>query len=347
MDSIKVASYTYDSAGRLAAVSDPRSNLATGYGYNAANHLTSVTPPGQVPVQLNYVVSEGREKLSTVTRQRPAGDPTGGTATLAHFVYDVPLSGAGLPDMTPSTIGKWGQKSVPAKGFAVFGPDHPISGSPSAGDWQYADLQYADASGYTVNSAEYGAGAWQYTATDYDDKGNVVRELDQRALRLMLDEQMGSATADQLSTQTVYNADIKNAAGETVTQAGTLVTDTYGPAKSAVLKDGTPRWVRSHTHTNYDQSAPNNGINPATGLPYRLETSEQGTAFDPGTGQDLEAIAASITEYSAVATGDTDGWVLGLETRSITDVDLDGQVSSGDHVHITKHDSEGVDRRLR
>ena len=120
-------------------------------------------------------MGDQREKLDSVKRDRPAGDPAGGTATLGKFVYDVPLSGAGLPDLTAGSVARWNQKTVPTNGYAVFGPDHPVSGAPGADDWQYADLQYTDAAGYTVNSATYGAGNWQYTSTDYNDQGNVTR----------------------------------------------------------------------------------------------------------------------------------------------------------------------------
>jgi len=46
---------------------------------------------------------------------------------------------------------------------------------PARRPWSYADLQYADDQGYTVNTAAYVAGAWQVSATDYDEKGNEVR----------------------------------------------------------------------------------------------------------------------------------------------------------------------------
>ncbi len=308
MDSIQVAAYTYDSNGRLIKVTDPRSNLSTEYGYNAANHLTSVKPVGQTPYQLNYVAVGDQEKLDSVKRDRPAGDPAGGTATLGRFVYDVPLSGAGLPDLTAGSVAKWNQKTVPTNGYAVFGPDHPVSGAPGADDWQYADLQYTDAAGYTVNSATYGAGNWQYTSTDYNDQGNVTRQLDERALRTVIDD---AVPADQLASLNVYNADIKNAAGDTVvTPAGTLVTDSYGPSRFATVKDGSTKWVRTHTHTTYDESAPNSGINPATTLPYRLPTTVTTGAFDPGAGTE-EPIARAQTEYIAAVAGDGDGWALG------------------------------------
>ncbi|WP_233225892.1 DNRLRE domain-containing protein [Amycolatopsis sp. CA-126428] len=329
MDSIKVAAYGYDAVGRLATATDPRSNLTVGYGYDGGNRLTSVAPPGQIPFQLTYTAAPD-VKLANVKRDRPAGDPTGGTATLASFVYDVPTAGQGLPDLTSSTVDKWGQVSYPVKGFAVFGAEHPAPATtPSgiaAGDWEYARLQYTDDDGYTVNTAEFGAGAWQYTATDYDAKGNEVRELDQRALRLILDG--AEAGADQLASTTVYNQD------------ETLITDSYGPAKMATLRDGSTRLLRTHRKIEFDQGAPNGGVNPATGMPYRLATTETSYANDPGTGQDVEPISRTLTDYTAPVPGDPDGWALGLPGRVTTDVDLNGAVSAGDVTKVTRYDAE-------
>ncbi|MGW6444039.1 DNRLRE domain-containing protein [Lentzea sp. NPDC055074] len=340
MDVVKVAAYTYDGSGRLATATDPRSNLGTAYGYDSANRLTSVKPAGQVPFQLSYVTSP-EVKLANVKRDRPEG----GTATLASFVYDVPTTGAGLPDLSAGFVGKWNQASAPQKGFAVFGPDHPVgSTSPSAisaGDWEHADLQYTDDEGYTVNTAKHGSGAWQYTASDYNAQGNEVRALDVRALRLIVDDRLpAGASADQLATLTGYNQDIKS--GETVvTPAGTLVTDVYGPAREATLRDGSLRWLRTHTVSQHDQNAPNNGINPATTLPYRLPTSETVFAHDPGAGTDVEVVSRSLTAYSPVVAGDPDGWALSLPSSVTTDVDLDGAQSPGDIVAVTRYDAEG------
>ncbi|GAA3117405.1 RHS repeat-associated protein [Kribbella aluminosa] len=342
MDSIKVATYTYDSAGRLATVTDPRSSLTAQYGYNSLNHLTSLTPPGQVPYQFNYVSDGVKEKLDSVTRARPAGDPTGGTATLGKYVYDnVPLSGPGAPDLSAGTVAKWNQKTAPTNAFAVFGPDHPLSGTPTADDWQYAHLQYTDAVGYTVNTATYGAGNWQLTATDYNDQGNVVRQLDERALRQVLDN---NVPADQLGSVTVYNADITNTAGDTiVTPAGTLVTDTYGPARWAALKNGSIAWARLHTHTDFDEDAPNAGINPATLMPYRLATTETVSAQDPGTGTELETIGKTLTGYTDPVNQDTAGWGLSLPATTTTDANPTAPRTdtTGDITKVTRYDTEG------
>jgi len=343
MDSVKVAAYTYDPSGRLSTVVDPRSGLGTTYGYDAWNRLTSVKPAGLTPYQLTYAAAPDN-KLANVKRDRPAGDPASGTATLASYVYNVPVAGTGLPDLSAATVGKWKQASAPTTGFAVFGPDHPVaSTAPSgiaSGDWQFADLQYTDAVGYTVNTASFGAGAWQLNATDYNAQGNVIRALDERALRQVLDGQVAEGAEDQLATITVYNADILSGA-MVVTPAGTLVTDTYGPARMAALSDGTVRLVRPHTRMEYDQGAPNGGINASTGLPFRLETTQTSYANDPGTGADIETVGRTLTSYAPPVAGDPDGWALGLAGAVTTDVNLDGAATAADIVHVTRYDGEG------
>ncbi|WP_405056063.1 hypothetical protein OG474_25365 [Kribbella sp. NBC_01505] len=343
VESFVVATYAYDANAQLAKITDPRSGLSTEYGYNAAGVLSTIKPAGEIPYQFDYLSVDGRLKLDTVKRERPAGDPSGGVAVLGKYVYDVPLSGSGLPDMSIASVARWNQRSVPARGFAVFSPDRPLAGAPTAEDWQYAELHYANAAGYTVNSAKYGAGDWQYTSIDYNDQGNTVRELDERALRLIIDGNLTpGATADQLASTTVYNSEIKNAGGDAVmTPAGTLVTDFYGPARFAALKDGSVAWVRPHTRTTFDQGAPNGGLNPSTSLPYRLATSETSYAQDPGTKADIEITGRTLTDYSAPVAGDADGWAQGRIGKSINDVDLDGVNSSSDIVKLTRYDGDG------
>jgi RHS repeat-associated protein len=341
MDSIKVAAYSYDTNGRLVKVTDPRSNLATEYGYDAKNQLTLVKPPGQVPFELRYLTVGPQDRLAEVRRDRPAGDPTGGTAVLGQFVYDVPLSGAALPDMSAQSVARWNQKATPTKGFAVFGPDRPTTGTPGPEDWKYADLQYTDASGYTVNTAKYGAGNWQLTATDFNEQGQVVRQLDQRALRVIVDDQLPAGVSDQLASLTIYNGEIKDAAGEVLTPAGTLITDRFGPATNAALQDGSVRWVRPRSHFSYDEHAPNAGVNSATGMPYRLQTSETSSVADPATNQDVELISRTLTDYNPPVPGDPDGWAVGQAGLTITDADFDGEPSSADVVTLRRYDTQG------
>ncbi len=344
MDSLKVAAYGYDGAGRLMTATDPRTGLSIQYGYNEKSQITSASAQGQVPFRFNYLRVGDTDKLVEVLRDRPSGDPNPGTATLARFVYDVPLSGAGLPDLTSGSVTRWKQDSAPSAGVAIFGADHPFSGAPTAADWQYAELRYSNTGGYMVNSARFGAGAWQYSATDYNDQGNIVRELDQRALRAVID---GSATAaDELATVTVYNDELK--VGDTVVSpAGAYVTDSYGPTKLAVLRNGVTKQVRVHTRYGYDEGAPNNGINPETAMPYRQRTSVAIWAYEQATETDLELLSKEWTSYDAPVAGDNDGWELGRAGRVTTDVDLDGLKDAGDLVKVTRYDAEGRTTEVR
>ena len=90
----------------------------------------------------------------------------------------------------------------------MFGPEHPAASTDPtqipAADWAYADLAYADAAGNATNTASYGAGSWQRTATGYDTHGNIIRELDARALAKVVADAL-PGEADQLATSTVYN----------------------------------------------------------------------------------------------------------------------------------------------
>ncbi|MGW6196943.1 RHS repeat-associated core domain-containing protein [Kribbella sp. NPDC055110] len=344
MDSVQMAAYSYDASGRLASVTDPRSGLVTAYTYDAANRVTAVTPPGLKPYVLNYATVGPSTKLTSVTRERPSTDSAGGTATLASFVYDVQPTGQGLPDLSSTSVARWGQHVTPTHGFAVFGPDHPAPGATSsqvtANDWQYAQLQYTDDDGVTLNTADFGAGAWQYSASERDEWSNVTRSLDQRAIRQILDNTLPASAADLLATNSVYNEEIRNADGVTIVAAGTRLTDTYGPVRNAATPSGTVRLVRLHTHLAYDENAPNGGISPLTNTPYGLVTSATKSAYDPGISTG-EVVLRTLNNYSAAVTGDTDGWETGEASRVITDLDLDGQWSTGDVVNFTRRDSDG------
>ncbi|WP_162257525.1 DNRLRE domain-containing protein [Phycicoccus sp. Soil802] len=358
-----VATYKYDSSGRLVNVTDPRVGLGTDYTWDGTStRLASVKSSGLAAFRLSYDYSTpATPRVAAVTRDNPAG--SGSAVTLARYNYAVPLSGTGLPDLTSDSatdqVRLWNQASNPITGYAVFGADYP-STDPISGagvDWSKADLQYADDQGYTVNAATYGAGGWQVTATDYDGKGNTVRELDAGATKSVRDA-ASSGTAldagqvDALSAQTVYNADILDSTGKVVTEAGTLVTDTYGRARNAwvnadannngVVGDpGDVTSVRPHTRTVYDQGAPNvvNGVgtNPANGEPYRLPTTVTVGATTSGasTGQaHLETTSTTVNSYAKLVSTDAtegDPWALGSPTK----------VTTAGITQTTRYDTEG------
>jgi hypothetical protein len=364
MTTTTVATYKYDTSGRLVSVTDPRTSLGTDYTWDGdSTRLASVKNTGLAAYRLTYDTTPGTPWVATVSRDNPAG--SGSAVTLARYNYSVPLSGTGdeLPDLTSDSAGDqvrlWNQASNPVTGYAVFGADYtgPITGT--GVDWSRADLQYADAQGYTVNTATLGAGAWQVTATDYDGKGNVVRQLDAGATNTVraaaaAGQALDAGQVDSLSTQTVYNTDIKDTTGAVVTPAGTLVTDTYGPSRNAALgadvgNDGVldvlP--VRPHTHTDYDQGAPNvvNGVgtNPANGEPWRLPTTITTgvAASDASPGEpDIETTTSTTNSYAKLSSGDAteaDPWKTGTPTK----------VTTGGITRTTRYDAEGRSTETR
>lgn len=394
MVTVPVACYEYNTTTKaLTKVTDPRNGLATTYGYGASNELTTVTPPGQKKFTLGYASVSSQLKLTSVTRTKV--DNTG-EATLARFVYGAnPTSGAGgnsvagaaVPDLSQATTDRWGQSSAtggaPTYAAAVFGPDYtgpvpdPATGAGTGIDWRFADLQYTDAQGYTTNTASFGAGRWLYTWDDYDERGNVVFTLDSDATASILDKVAAGEEVGFLpgyGTTTVYNAADTGTSPATSTDlglpkntpAGAVVTDVYEPAREIVRPDGTVALARPRTHTVYDQGAPNNGLNPATGATdaerkgYTLATmstvhaadSVENTPPAPGTPTSAPIISRTITGYNPKTgesvTGPTSGWVLGSATSTVIDMDTDGVVdpvgangTGGDIPTVTYYDALG------
>ncbi len=349
MVSVPVACYGYDTTSkRLISVKDPRSGLATGYEYGTDNQLTSLTPPGQSAYQFGYTTAEGRLKLTSVTRQAPSG----ATANLTRVVYDAPRSGTGLPDLSAGAVARWGQQAAPTYAAAVFGPDYtgPMPGGGTV-DWTYADFSYTDAQGYTTNTAGYGAGTWLFTRADHDTRGNTVFTLDAAAIDRIL-AAGGVPDVTPYGTTTVYNTSDTGAsppAGLPAnTSAGSVVTDTYAPARTALLPDGSTGLVRPHTHLDYDQGAPNSGTDPKTGIGYALATTSTTTADSAAAngptdlrGPVLSRTFTGYADAAGSADSNTSGWALRTPTTTTTDLNLSGTIDAGDITTSTSYTSEG------
>ena len=336
MRSTVVATYAYDTATkRLASVTDPRTGLKTTYSYDAQGRLTGLTPPGLDGFALEYVGGTGPvpAQLSAVKR--------GGTQ-LSRFIYDLDPSSppAGVPALSSAVVSKWGQPAdqVPTYAAAVFSSDKPGTATTASGvgasDWQYAELSYTTARGYTVNTASYGAGQWQVEATGYDQHGNVTRALDAGAIAKTgafgttgLDEgeaPWGAEQVGHLAELIQYNSqDVTAADGTVLAPAGTLITDQWGPARTSQVPGiGVVEGVRPHTVTRYDEGAPNGGVNPASGTGYNLATTVTTTAAD-AQGADLVDPATSgpivlsrtVNTYDPVAPGVGSGWEFATPTK--------------------------------
>lgn len=337
MAATTVATYSYDATKRLVAATDSRAGLTTRYTWQTSStRLESITPAGLAPYRFAYATPSGSQpRLQQVTRD-PA--TAGGTSViLASFVYDIDATRqtAGLPDVTQTVTDRWFQASTPSTGYAVFGPERPTSsispGAVASQDWQYADLSYVDGDGYTVDSAEYGAGQWLVTATDYDQDGRVVRELAPEATSLVpADGSMGIEQVNSLSTQTDYDA-----LGR--------VTDTWEPVREAAAGWNPRQPVRPHTRTTYDQGAPNSGINPATDKPYSLPTTITVSAAETvstAKGSDLDTLSITQNGYDTVTGTTGNGWELGTPT-SVTTKDPWGFAPKPDVTTITAYDADG------
>ena len=323
MATTTVAAYAYDTAGLLRADWDPRISpvLKTTYDYGTANRLTTITPPGLAAFTFGY---DGSNRLDTVTRPNPGG----GTQTTT-VAYGVPFTGAGAPvDLGGTETAKWGQADLPTTATAVWGPDRVPAASPSATDWQYADLSYLDVNGRAVNTAAWGASAWQVTTTEYDQRGNTVRTLgaENRNDALTpagnpdLDPYVAAAPtsaarADLLSDTTVYSAD------------GVDELASFGPMHPVILDDGTTASAREHSTTTYDQGAPGGG--------YRLPTTSVTAAQTPD-GVDHDA-RTTFTGYDPVVGGDTSGWT--LRAATVTTTDMPG--ATPDILRKTRYDATG------
>jgi RHS repeat-associated protein len=359
MSTVVVAEYRYHDNRRLAAVSDPRNDLGTTYEYETngedTTRLARLVNSGLAGFDFDYTDDDARLLQSVSRDGAVSGDSS---AVLSSYVYgiDPATTASGLPDLTSSSVQRWQQASAPTYGAAEFGLDHPVSSTNpadiSAVDWKYASLQFTDAEGYTINSAEYGAGDWQLSATDYDATGNVVRGLDNRAIAAIVDrlaEDPGvSFDTDPYASITRYNAAATNGTSEV--SAGMFVTDAWSPAQNAVMADGSTQWVRTHTRYTYDEGAPNAGIDPLTGQRYGLVTTVATGAASAESGSSdptelipayIEVISISHSGYdpidSSAVDGETSGWRLGAATSSTTEM----AGSGNDITRKSRYDARG------
>jgi len=335
MTTTTVQKYTYDGSGKLTGAYDPRADTSSGhltttYTYQSVGgktYLASATPPAEKTWNFNL---NSNGTLDTVTR---AQDPAiGGTATW-RVMYDVPLSGSGLPDLTASAIDRWWQRAVPENATAVFGPD-----APGTTDMKYADISYFTSSGQLANTASYGAGDWQIESYGYDAFGNQNWTLDSagRALGLKLGWNR-FAIYYMLSSQTKYNA------------TGTRVEYEMGPLRNLVLENGTAQTGRTATSYVYDDEAAGEGIstpgrptpstNPDDPKPnVVVEERDFVTHWDGWPAHDdgvVWDVHKTRYRYDKVVGTDGDGWKLQTPTRTSV------QLGSGWSTALTRFDTYG------
>ncbi|PUB20197.1 RHS repeat-associated protein [Promicromonospora sp. AC04] len=380
MKTTVVSKYVYNGTGLLVKVTDPRSNLATSYTYSGTSSagvplLTGVTPAGLSGWTFQYgSTTQDSNALLTVTRD----GPTTGAASIRtnRYVYGInpATATAGLPGMTAADTAIWGQETAPVYGAAVFDQDKAADvpgsapGSVTAAMWPFADVVYTDAEGRPINTAAYGAAAWQVTHAKYDDAGRVVRALDAEAIdQIRADTAAGDDVDPNLyATLTEYNQEITSTAdatgpaddehpegttvppGTVLIPEGTVVADMWYPATEITDPvTGDITLARAHVHTSYDQGAPNNGVNPTTGLGYALPTINT-LLSEPVGAENANSLVLSESRkgYDPIdgtdPLGDSSGWVLGEPTTTTT------ETGATDIVTRVKFNGQGqeVERRL-
>ncbi|WP_182920370.1 DNRLRE domain-containing protein [Nocardioides cavernaquae] len=312
MVTVPVAKYSYDANNRLASVWDPRldynagaNHVATSYGYTTIagrTHLASLTPPGEKTWTFTLNATTG--KFEGATRAQDAA--VGGTATWA-VKYDLAISGSGLPDLTGDTSKAWGQKTIPAAGAAVFGPD-----APGTTDYTYADLTYFTADGKVTNTASYGAGAWLIDTVEYDSNGNQTWSLDAAA------RASGLATGSTANQIRYYNGSVNVYSAD-----GTRLEQSYSPIDWVVRNDRSSLWGRQRVDYLYDDEATAAEMpgKPATWTP--ADTPRHNVVIKTTSSVADMANATADAEvtwnrYQPVVAGDGDGWILGQPTRVST-----------------------------
>jgi len=298
MATVQVASYLYDSDGRLRAQWDPRISpaLKTRYAYDTGGHLSTITPPGELPWTLSYATISGDPDTGRLRSVSRPALPTG-TATTT-VAYGVPLSGAGAPyAMGPTDVAAWAQTDLPTDATAIFPPDQVPADPPTS--YTRATIHYINRDGREVNQADPGG---HISTTEYDTTGNdnTIRELSAgnraAALATGTTSQEHADRARQLDTQNIYSAD------------GLDLLETYGPLHDVQLASGDMVQAREHTVNTYDQGAP-------TGGPFHLVTTSTAGARVDATTSDVD-VRTTTTAYD----GQTNlGWTLRQPTSVTVD----------------------------
>jgi RHS repeat-associated protein len=296
----EVAKYKYDSKYRLIAEWDPRISpclketpcLQETYSYDEFYKMLSLTPPGQKPWEFGYYDwhnshLEGRlksVKRASLVESQPIAQTS--------IVYEVPISGSGVPDMSAPTVAKWGQTDYPVNATAIFPPTQvPASEPPS--DYSQASVTYMDPDGYAVNRASPqlpGATGPSIQTSETDRHGNVVRSLSpQNRLRALAEGSNSVSRSNFLATIRQYNSDGTELAGE------------FGPMHQVKLESGETVQARLLRAINYDENWPGTGVKP------HLPTKEMTTTL------------VGLSELDKRFTETKYDWTLLKPTETITD----------------------------
>ncbi|MGW9436363.1 DNRLRE domain-containing protein [Streptomyces sp. NPDC055607] len=340
-----LASYTYDTAGRLRQVWDPRISpaLKTEYAYDSDGRVLTLTEPGELPWTFAYgkagsTLTAGAGMLLKASRPALAegsNTVTSGTAATT-VVYDVPLSGASAPyRMDAATVATWAQDEAPTDATAVFPADSVPASSTgadlAAGAYTRATITYIDADGEEVNLAAPGGAI---TTAEHDEHGNTVSELTAANRALALGVSDGAAeelaglgltemsTADRaqrLASLSEYTADGRRLTDEYgPLHAVTLVEELTGTTAETTLPAGSTVLARTRTTYAYDENRPADAkvsdlVTSTTvggsvdGYAVDADPHTTHTAYDWATGQETATTQGTDGRSVTYTTYDTKG----------------------------------------
>ncbi|MCI0688817.1 MAG: DNRLRE domain-containing protein, partial [Sporichthyaceae bacterium] len=347
VNSVEVATYRYDTAGRLREVWDPRLSpaLKTAYEYDSSGRVITLTPAGELPWRFDYGPAGWDLHPGRLLKVRRDALVAGTVGTLdgeiaTSVVYGVPLlkSLGGPYDLNGSAVAAWGQTDAPIDVTAIFGPESPpathtaTATVPGTNGYGSATVHYLNANGQEVNVAT--PGGYVDTA-EYDRFGNVVRTLDatnrllalgqlaDTALQTRWLDELGltaspaTVRADLLSTRHRYSPDGLDLLESTGPLTSMVLTRELVASGLPTLAAGTVIRGRSHVLTAYDEGKP-------SGQNYHLPTTvtESAVVVDPVGYPDADP-AVTTHAYNAEK-GGTSGWDLRMATTINVDAGSGG-----------------------
>jgi RHS repeat-associated protein len=240
MADVPVARYDYDAQGRLIAAWDPRiiPAVKTSYSYHGSDsQLATITPPGELPWTLTYGTGAGSTPVWLEAVTRPALAPETGVARYG-VRYGEPLSVSGRYDLRASSLDEIGQQDVPVTATEI--------NRPSTGGETLTTVHFLNGYGRQVNTW---APADRVTTTEFDERGNVVRELTAaNRLRALAPSTTAerAALAEKLSTRFWWD----------VNDAGARLRQELGPQHRIETSSGAQVDARKQTNLTYDEERP-------------------------------------------------------------------------------------------
>jgi hypothetical protein len=232
---------------------------------NPSDNIQVLTPTGALVEEVTYVTIRSNSELtvSPVTgdiyvsagygevavwtpggpSQEPAqAPPSPEEAAVTTIDYEAPLSGTGVPQMTPSEVVKWGQKDDPVEATAIFPATEPMGWPATA--YTRATMLYMDAQSRGVNLRTPSGGI---STQEYNQYNEETRSLTAANRATALKEADPLAASELLDTKSYY------------TKQGELES-TLGPQHTVRLAVGKEKadeetLARDRTRYFYDEGA--------------------------------------------------------------------------------------------